>query len=616
MLNHKIKRIMLFIVYIVASFIILLGCTSKEESREEMKKPQINAVQTDKAMYDPGSAVHLEITVENFEDYAIQNLSLELTSSHLETTVDDDISTTFDLEPNEEKVIQVDWHSPGEDFKGYLLDLELVDQENEVIDTDTKAVDVSSTWTKFPRYGYVWDFTEGVKTTDKIDILKNRNINALEYYDWKYKHHKPIPDDREQESWLDWSGRPIFAESIRNYIQDAQAANMVNLPYNMAYAAVDGYEEDGVEQDWALYYSNDNDSGEGHFKFNMSGSAYLYFFDMSNEDWQNYIFSRTNEVFEMFDFDGWHSDTVGEWGEMQTEDGRTLYVKDTYTDFLNRAKASLPEDKYLVFNPVGAQGIENVNISDVDVLYTEIWPWDRDLDGELYDDYYSLKKVIDLSREQSDGKSLVVPAYMNYDYGELNSGATFNTASVMLTSISAYAAGGSRMELGDGNHMLSNEYFPAQHLSMDEELQNRIEQLYDFVVIYENLLRDGQKNIDNRIDIMDYDNSINGDPDSVWTYAKEDDDYEIVHMINLLGVNNNDWRANEGVKETPTLIDNYQVKYYINEEVESVWLASPDMNQNRSVELSMGTGTDEDGDYVLVEIPSLEYWNMLYMKKK
>lgn len=616
MLHNKIKRFSLYIGWFIIGSIVLLACSSEEESREDMVKIQIELVQTDKAMYDPGSVVNLEIKVKNLEEKVIQDLMVQLQPSYLETPLESETSNTFDLEPNEEKVVQMEWQSPEEDFKGYLLDIELVDNQLETIDTKTTAVDVSSSWTKFPRYGYVWDFTEDVNTKEKIDILKNRNINALEYYDWKYKHHQPIPEDREQESWLDWSGRPIFAESIRHYIEDAKEANMVNLPYNMAYAAVDGYEEDGVKQEWALYYADDNDRGTGHFQFSMSATAYLYFFDMSNSEWQDYIFSRTNEVFEMFDFDGWHSDTVGEWGEMQTEDGRTLYVKDTYTEFLNRAKASMPEDKYLVFNPVGAQGIENVNVSDVDVLYTEIWPWDRDIDGELYDDYYSLKKVIDVSREQSGGKSLVIPAYMSYDYGELNSGSAFNTAAVMLTGVTTYAAGGSRMELGDGNNMLSNEYFPAQHLFMDEELQARIDQLYDFIVVYENLLRDGQENIDNVIDIADYNHSANGDPDSIWTYAKEDEDYEIVHMINLLGVSDNDWRANEGKKETPTVIEDYEVKYYFNDEIESVWLASPDTNQNRSIELPMETGTDEKGAYVLFEVPSLEYWNMLYMKKR
>ena len=385
----------------------------------------------------------------------------------------------------------------------------------------------------------------------------------------------------------------------------------------MAYAAVSGYEEDGVKQDWALYYSDNNSSGEGHFNFKMSdstptGITHLYFFDMSNKGWQNYIFNETNKIFDAFEFDGWHSDTVGEWGEMKTADGRTLYVKDTYHEFLNSAKEEIG-DKFLVFNPVGAQGIEGVNTSDVDVLYTEMWPWDRDRDGELYDSYYSLKKAIERAREESGGKSLVIPAYMSYDYGEANPGSPFNTSAVLLTGASVYAAGGSRMELGDNGKMLSNEYFPAQHLYMTEELEQRMANQYDFIVAYENLLRDGQTETTNRIEVIDYENNPYGDPETIWTYSKKDSEYEVVQMINLLGVSQNDWRANDGKKETPDKLSNFEMKYYYSDEVNSVYLASPDDDNGRTKELDFTKGSDQYGNYVKIAVPSLEYWNMIYM---
>ena len=98
-------------------------------------------------------------------------------------------------------------------------------------------------------------------------------------------------------------------------------------------------------------------------------------------------------------FDGWHGDTIGEYGKMTTVDGKALgtdengqliyYVKDGYTQFLNQAKAALG-GHYLTFNPVGAQGIEKVSVSNVDVLYSEFWPWETSRWGQLFDDYYTL----------------------------------------------------------------------------------------------------------------------------------------------------------------------------------------------------------------------------------
>ncbi|WP_332693537.1 glycoside hydrolase family 66 protein [Halalkalibacter lacteus] len=574
----------------------------------------IHAVTTDKAMYDPGDNVEIHIDLKNSKGSDFTG-TIEINAKHLDSQVGSTIEKSFSLTNDETDSIIANWEAPSTDFKGYLLEVDVRDSSNNLLDSDTVGVDVSSSWTKFPRYGYVWDFTENVDASQRIEKLKDYHINALQYYDWKYRHHKPVADNLEV--WDDWTGREIYGDSIKSYISEAHDVNMVNMSYNMAYAAVSGYEDDGVKQDWALYYSDNNDNGEGHFQFKMldetpTGITHLYFFDMSNKEWQDYIFAESNKVFDVFEFDGWHSDTVGEWGEMQTADGKTLYVKDTYTEFLNAAKEAIG-DKYLVFNPVGAQGIENVNISDVDVLYTEMWPWDRDRDGELYHSYYSLKKEIERAREESGGKSLVIPAYMSYDYGEANPGSPFNTSAVLLTGAAVYAAGGARMELGDDGNMLSNEYFPAQHLYMTEELEQRVAKQYDFIVAYQNLLRDGQTETTNRIEVLNYDNNPYGDPNTIWTYSKQDSNYEIIQMINLLGVSQNDWRANDGQKETPDKVSDFKVKYYYSNEVNSVWLASPDNNDGRSQELSFMKGRDEYGNYVEITVPSLEYWNMIYM---
>lgn len=572
-------------------------------------------VTTDKAMYGPGSKVEVRIDLKNRLGRDLTGGILEIKAKHLESQVGETIRKPLELKHNADVIMVANWQAPNQDFKGYLIEVDVKDASGTVVDSDTVGVDVSSSWVKFPRYGYVWDYGQNTNTAERIDKLKNYHINALQYYDWKYRHHKPVAPDLRQ--WDDWSGRPIYGDTVRSYIANAKAVGMANMAYNMIYAATSGYDKDGVKQEWALYYADDNPRGQGHFSFKMAdstptGITHLYFFNPLNPGWQNYIFSETNKIFEHFDFDGWHGDTVGEWGKMKTSDNQTLYVKDTYTEFLNKAKQSIGS-KYLVFNPVGAQGIENANKANVDAIYAEIWPWDRDSEGELYDTYYSLKKEIEQSRKESGGKSLIVPAYMSYDYGEQNPGSPFNTAAVLLTDAAVYAAGGSRMELGDNGNMLSNEYFPAQNLYMTEDLKYRIGKLYDFIVAYENLLRDGQTETANRIGFPQYASSATGEPNKIWAYGKKDNRYEIIQMINLLGVSKNDWRANDGRKETPRKISNFEVKYYYTNDVNSVWLASPDSDDGRSKRLQFTKGSDGNGNYVLISVPSLEYWNMIYM---
>lgn len=607
----KVPRMILLIGVMLFSQIALHPNVSEAASTGKL----LYDVTTDKAMYDPGSKVELRIDLKNKLGRNIVGGSVEITAKYLQEQVGETITKALNLNNNTDLMMMANWIAPESDFKGYLIEVHVKDAAGAIVDSDTVGVDVSSTWTKFPRYGYVWDFSLNTNTTERIDKLKNYHINVLQYYDWKYRHHKPVSPNMVQ--WDDWSGRVIYGDTVRSYISQAKAMGMSNMAYNMIYAATSGYDLDGVERDWALFYADDNPNGKGNFSFKMSDSTStgitdLYFFNPRNPGWQNYIFGEMNKVFQTFDFDGWHGDTVGEWGKMRTADNQTLYVKDTYTEFLNNAKQAIG-DKKLVFNPVGAQGIENVNKSGVDALYAEIWPWDRDSDGMLYDTYYSLKKEIEQSRRESGGKSLVVPAYMSYDYGEQNPGSPFNTAAVMLTGASVYAAGGARMELGDNGNMLSNEYFPDQNLYMTEELQHRISKLYDFIVAYENLLRDGQTETTNRIEFPAYVSSAYGDTNRIWAYGKKDSQYEIVQMINLLGVSRKDWRANDGQKETPQQISNFEMKYYYSNEVNSVWLASPDANDGRSKPLAFTKGKDRNGKYLKITVPSLEYWNMIYM---
>ncbi|MFC5464123.1 glycoside hydrolase family 66 protein [Lederbergia graminis] len=603
---------------LVLSYFLFINKTETVNSEVAVatnKGELILDVTTDKAMYDPGDKIELKVSFKNQLKQDLKNGKMEIKIKHLEKQVGSTIEKEISIDSNKTTVVTEQLEMPDTDFKGYLIEVDVKNNEKKLVDSATVGVDVSSSWTKFPRYGYVWDFRKGVDTTSRIEKLKDYHINALEYYDWKYRHHMPVGENTEV--WDDWSGRAIYGETIRNYIADAKDVNMVNMAYNMIYAATNGYEEDGVKQEWALYHAEGDSVGK-HFKFQMSdstptGITHLYFFDPSNKEWQEYIFEQTNKVFEVFDFDGWHGDTVGEWGKMKTHDGEIVYVKDTYTEFLNAAKEAIG-DKYLSFNPVGAQGIENANKSDVDVLYVEIWPWDSDSEGLKYDSYYSLKKEIDKSREESGGKSLVVKAYMSYDYGEQHPGMFFNTSAVLLADAAVYAAGGSRLELGDNGSMLSNEYYPAENLFMKQELKDRIATYYDFIVAYENLLRDGQENTDNRIEFPDYANSGVAVPNKIWAYGKQDSEYEIIQMINLLGVSSDDWRANEGKKETPKKITDFEVKYYYTNEINSVWLASPDRNDGRTQELSFTKGSDENGDYIQITVPSLEYWNMIYMK--
>lgn len=123
------------------------------------------------------------------------------------------------------------------------------------------------------------------------------------------------------------------------------------MAYNMIYAANQTYLTDGsgVDPAWRLVKVDGTD-----FTCDMDAHlgpvGVLQYFNPLNPGWQRYLFEQENKVFDAFAFDGWHGDTIGENGPMQTAEGGPLghdgsghpirLVKDCYALFLNAAKAA------------------------------------------------------------------------------------------------------------------------------------------------------------------------------------------------------------------------------------------------------------------------------------
>lgn len=622
-----------------SALLIVLGlalCACGRGGEYEVGQLELLIEGTDKARYAPNDMVEVAVTARNLTDKAADGLCLVMDVYHLEELVYSK-QQALEFKPGEDRELTLSWQTPDIDYQGYMICLTLTDGKGNDIARDTVGADVSSDWVKFPRYGYLCDYGENENTEEKIAQMNRYHINAIEYYDWHALHHEPLPPEITAQRpgvWEDWSGRKIYGETVSEYLSYAHDRNMVNMAYNMIYAGTDSFVKDTngnptQAADWQLYFAPDNDRGEGAFTYQMgaspSGNGTLYFMNPLNPGWQEYIFAQENHIFEVLDFDGWHGDTVGDWGRMTDasgnplgtgEKGEAVYeVKETYRQFLNAAKKALGSH-YLSFNPVGAQGIEQVNTSNADVLYTEFWPWDLDREGVPYDTYQSLVTEIERTMEESKpysadgkGKSLVIKAYINY----YKTTGTMNAPGVLLCDAVVYAAGGSRLELGNGSHMLHVEYYPDDDILMGDELQEAMVELADFAVAYENLLRDGQHTTDHKVEIAECETSKYGRDDTVWTYTRADADYEVLHLINLLGTDN-EWRDERGKKEAPQPVQNLTVKYYTDRPVQKLYMASFLADHGMSRELSFEAGEDAGGSYITFTVPELAYWDMVYMK--
>ncbi|MBL4936543.1 glycoside hydrolase family 66 protein [Clostridium sp. YIM B02515] len=568
----------------------------------------IKDVYTDKSRYNPNDTVNFKIELNNKLNKNYKGI-LEVYFKHLNKTIEKK-EIKVSLTNNEEKTIELSWIAPQEDYQGYLVEVYAA-RGISVDDHRNTAVDVSSTWDKFPRYGYLVEFPEQTKekTAEVIDKINKFHINGLQFYDWQNEHQKPVPGitDNIPRSWKDIANRDIYFHTVKDYIDAAHSKNMKAGNYNLIYGAYADYEKDGVKPEWGIYKDEKHEVQDTHNIPSGWATSSLAVFNPSNKEWQNYIYNKEKNVHKVLNFDVFHMDTLGFRGnDTYDYNGNKVNIPDTYTDFINNAKKEMGVG--VVFNTVNRYGLEQVAKSDVDFLYSELWPSD-------FPNYYSFKETVDKGYELTGGKkNTVIAAYMNY--GRANMPGEFNEHSVRLTDAAIFASGGAHLELGDTG-MLAKEYFPNKNLTMPQSLVAAMRSNYDFLVAYENLLRDGLKDINNIIELEGINTSSNGTQDTVWAFAKEKKGYEVVQMVNLLGMRRPAWRDDGANYNAPTFKKDLKLDYTVKEgKVKGVYLASPDINGGKSISLKYTTKMESDGEKLHIEVPELQYWNMVYIDKE
>src|SRR5690606_37649292 len=112
--------------------------------------------------------------------------------------------------------------------------------------------------------------------------------------------------------------------------------------------------------------------------------------------------------------------------------------------------------------------------------YTEVWdPFNSftDLVGIIHDNYrYSYYE-----------KNNMLASYINN--GRSNQPEFVNEPGILLTNEVIFANGVAHLEIGE--HYLTNEYFPNNNLQLRGSTKDKLITYYDFMVGYQNLLRDG-----------------------------------------------------------------------------------------------------------------------------
>ena len=368
---------------------------------------------TDKATHKPGkqATITAEASTGGTVHFSVSHLGVEIDSG--DATVDNGKATWT-------------YTTPSEDGQGYLVTATGGDGTH----AET-AIDASTSWTRFPRMGYLSHFkptapegTDGhttyeaflfQKPQDYIDKLsRDYHINALQYYDWQYRHEQPVATGDLADKWPLWY-RDTYAskKTITDYIQDAKNANMGSLAYSMAYAANDNYDTNTIKDEWRLREDNGSywvrDLGEQWWVPTPKGvdkpKSHQFMMNVNNEDWRTYITGQYKTQKTEFKFDGTHIDTLGQTSKKDASgnpvdltDGLAALVDDTYKNVGGQVGINLPD---------GA-GSEKINKASAAYMYTELW--------DHNETNAQVASYLQSARNNAGNKPQIVAAYANnYD---------------------------------------------------------------------------------------------------------------------------------------------------------------------------------------------------------
>ena len=198
---------------------------------------------------------------------------------------------------------------PSADYRGYLIEVWARRADGTIVENDSVAVDVSSNWTKFPRYGYVSEYGSGIDASNAMWRMKNYHINAVQYYDWQWQHHRPY---NTNTGWKEMANRDVLRSTVTSLIGNGHNFNMLAMNYNLLSGGFDNYWSDGsgVQLGWGLF-KNDHATTPADQDDHPLPSGWatqkLYQFNPANPDWQNYLFNEEKKVFANFAFDGFPS---------------------------------------------------------------------------------------------------------------------------------------------------------------------------------------------------------------------------------------------------------------------------------------------------------------------
>jgi dextranase len=193
----------------------------------------------------------------------------------------------------------------------------------------------------------------------------------------------------------------------------------------------------------------------------------------------------------------------------------------------------------------------------------------------------------------------------------------FDEEAVRLEFASICASGATPIIIGDDQQSLGQEYYPDRSKVIPPPLKRALRDDLSFISAYETLLFPPEVtslgSATERLVNLSGARLIDSGSNGIWVVPRQIGPYDVLHLINLVGVDDL-WR---NASEAPQAQENIRLRYYVGDAaIGGVYLASPDFDSGRTVALAYMSGEDARGRYVELTVPRLLYWDMVYLVRQ
>ena len=100
-------------------------------------------------------------------------------------------------------------------------------------DVARTALDVLAEPLSRPRYGFVSNYAPGRDTARVAENVRRLHLNAIQFYDWMYRHARLLP---LQDEFADPLGRTLSLDTVRRLVAACRSAGSLPIGYAAVYA--------------------------------------------------------------------------------------------------------------------------------------------------------------------------------------------------------------------------------------------------------------------------------------------------------------------------------------------------------------------------------------------